>query len=45
MIDLIRKLSLESSVKLDERLIFHLANIFRRDYLVINETFKDMPEH
>lgn len=43
-IELIKKLANDAEVKLDDRLIFHLANIFRRDYLIIHEKFNDMPE-
>ena len=31
---MIKKLSVEQKVELDDKLIFHLANIFRRDYIM-----------
>ncbi len=36
MITLIKDLAKEDKVDLDDRLVFHLANIFRRDYLIIH---------
>jgi hypothetical protein len=29
---------------MDEKMVFHLANIFRRDFLIVHHNFKDMSE-
>ena len=43
-IEMIKKLSKESNVELDDKLIFHLANIFRRDYIMSYENYKEMDD-
>jgi glutamate--cysteine ligase catalytic subunit len=29
----------------DEKMVFHLANIFKRDFLIVHRNFKEMTEH
>lgn len=37
-----KQLGKEENVSIDDRLAFHIANIFKRDFLIIHEKFKEM---
>ena len=43
-IELVRKIAKEKNITLDPHLEFHLANIFKRDYLIVHRNFKEMSE-
>ncbi len=34
----------ESKLDVDDKIIFHLANIFRRDYLIVHSKFKEITD-
>ena len=40
----VKKLAAEAKVDIDDKLVFHLASIFKRDYIQIYQKFKEMSE-
>jgi hypothetical protein len=41
-VERVKQLGKEENVSIDDRLAFHIANIFKRDFLIIHEKFKEM---
>lgn len=42
-VERVRKIAAEAGVEIDDKLAFHVANIFKRDYLIVHRKFKEMP--
>jgi hypothetical protein len=41
-VERVKQLGKEENISIDERMAFHIANIFKRDFLIIHEKFKEM---
>lgn len=40
----VKKIAEDEKVNIDEKLAFHIANIFKRDFLIVHRKFKEMSE-
>lgn len=41
-VERVKQIGKEENVGIDDRMAFHIANIFKRDFLIIHEKFKHM---